>query len=93
MTEEYTALRSNNTWDLVPHPNGVDVVTGKWVYYHKFHSDSSLDHYKSHWVLYGFTQQPGVDFDETFSPVVKPTTVCIILFVGLSHNCPIINLM
>jgi hypothetical protein len=89
MIEEYTAIQANNTWDLVSCPRGVNVVTGKWVYRHKFHSDGSLDRYKARWVLRGFTQQPGVDFGEIFSTVVKPATIRTILSVGLSHNWPI----
>ncbi|WVZ51069.1 LOW QUALITY PROTEIN: hypothetical protein U9M48_002253 [Paspalum notatum var. saurae] len=49
----------------------VNVVTGKWLYKHKFHSDGMLAHHKARWVVCGFSQQPGVDCDETFSPVVK----------------------
>ena len=70
-----TALSDNHTWDLVPRPANANVVTGKWIFKHKFHADGSLDRYKARWVLRGFTQRPGVDYDETFSPVVKPATV------------------
>jgi len=66
MIEEFTALQQNHTWDLVPRPTGATVVTGKWVYRHKFASDGSLDRYKARWVVHGFTQRPGVDYDETF---------------------------
>jgi len=65
MEEEYGALLSNNTWDLVPRPLGANVVTGKWIFRHKFHADGSLDRYKARWVLRGFTQRSGVDYDET----------------------------
>jgi hypothetical protein len=70
--EEYGALMSNGTWELVPRPRGYNVVTGRWVFTHKFLSDGTFDRYKARWVLRGFTQRPGVDYDETFSPVVKP---------------------
>lgn len=89
MTEKSEALQVNNTWDLVPRPPGVNLVTGKWVFRHKFLPDGSLDRYKARWVLHGFTQRPGIDFDETFSPVVKPATICTVLTLALSRDWPI----
>jgi hypothetical protein len=71
MEDEYEALISNGTWELVPRPQGSNVVTSKWVFMHKLRADRTLDHYKVCWVLRGFTQHPGVDYDETFSLVVK----------------------
>jgi hypothetical protein len=62
MEEEYEALLSNRTWDLVPRPPGANVVTDKWIFKHKLKADGSLDRYKARWVLWGFTQRPGVDF-------------------------------
>jgi hypothetical protein len=62
------------------------VVTGKWLFRHKLTSDGSLDRYKVCWVLRGFTQRPGVDYDETFRLVVKFATVCAILSLALSQN-------
>jgi hypothetical protein len=55
------------------------MVTGKWLFRHKLTSDGSLDRYKVRWVLQGFTQCPGVDYDETFSPIVKFATVRVVL--------------
>jgi histone deacetylase 1/2 len=89
MQAEYDALIANDTWSLVPRPPGVNVVTGKWIYRHKLLVDGSHDRYKACWVLRGFTQRPGSDYDETFSPVVKPTTVRVVLFLALSQNWPI----
>jgi hypothetical protein len=83
MEEEYGALISNGTWELVPRPQGSNVVTGKWVFTQKLCADGTLDRYKARWVLQGFTQRPGVDYNETFSPVVKPVTVCTVLTTAL----------
>jgi hypothetical protein len=89
MQAEFDALIANDTWSLVPRPPGVNLVTGKWIFRHKLHADGSLDRYKAHWVLRGLTQHPGLDYDETFSPVVKPATVRVILSLALSQNWPI----
>jgi hypothetical protein len=86
MEEEYAALLANHTWDLVPCPPGTNVVTGKWLFRHKLTSDGSLDRYNACWVLRGFTQRPGVDYDETFSPVVKFATVRAVLSLALSRD-------
>jgi hypothetical protein len=92
MEEEYGALISNRTWELVPRPQGSKVVTGKWVFAHKLRTDRALDRYKAHWVLRGFTQRLEVDYDETFSPVVKPVTVRMVLATGVSCDWPIQHL-
>jgi hypothetical protein len=86
MEEEFAALIANNTWDLVPRPVGSNVVTGKWIFKHKFNSDDSLDRYKVRWVIRGFTQQPDVDYDETFSLMVKPATVRTMLSLAISRS-------
>ncbi|KAM3298360.1 hypothetical protein ACQJBY_040029 [Aegilops geniculata] len=86
MTDEYGALLANNTWDLVRPPANANIVSGKWVFRHKFKPDGGLDRYKARWVLRGFSQEHGIDFDETFSPVVKPATIRVILSVALSSN-------
>jgi len=74
--EENFALFSNNTWDLVPRPPGANVVTGKWIFRHKYLADGTLDRYKARWVLHGFTQRPGVDYDETFSLLSRQFSLC-----------------
>jgi hypothetical protein len=85
MEEEHAALLQNHTWDLVPRPPHANVVTGKWIFKHTFHVDGTLERYKARWVLRGFTQRPGVDFSETFSPMVKPATVRTVLSLALSR--------
>jgi hypothetical protein len=85
MLDEFNALIRNDTWSLVPRPAGVNLVTGKWIFRHKLHPDGTLAQYKARWVVRGFTQQPGVDYGETFSPVVKPATIR----VATTHSWPI----
>jgi hypothetical protein len=87
--DEYGALMSNGTWELVFRPRGSNVVTDKWIFTHKLRADGSFDRYKARWVLRGFTQRPGVDYDETFSPVVKPATVRTVLSIAVSRDWPI----
>jgi len=68
---------------------GANIVIGKWIFKHKFQADGSLERYKARWVLRDFSQRPGVDFSETFSPVVKPATVRTVLSLALSRQWPI----
>ncbi|GKF40279.1 ribonuclease H-like domain-containing protein, partial [Tanacetum coccineum] len=75
MYDEYNALVKNGTWLLVPRPAGVNMVRSMWL----FMLDGTLSRYKARLVANGSSQQLGVDFDETFSPVVKPTTIRTVL--------------
>jgi hypothetical protein len=68
---------------------GTNVVTGKWIWTHKRQADGTSERYKTRWVLRGFTQRPGVDYDETFSPVVKPATVRTVLSLALARSWPV----
>jgi hypothetical protein len=89
MQEEFDALTLNQTWQLVPPPPGANIVSGKWVFCHKYNPDGSLSRHKARWVVRGFSQQHGADFDETFSPVIKPATIRIVLSLATSHSWPI----
>ena len=64
-------------------------VTGKWIFKHKLQSDGFLEWYKACWVLRWFTQRPGVNYDETFSPMVKPATVHTVISLALSRSWPV----
>jgi hypothetical protein len=89
MRDEFQALKENQTWQLVPRLPGANVVSGKWVFHQKFHSDGSLSRYTACWVCRGFSQQHGHDYDENFSHVVKPSTICIFLSLAVTSSWPI----
>jgi hypothetical protein len=78
MREEYNALVDQNTWTLVPRLVGANVVTDKWIYRHKYQPDGSLARYKARWVVCGFSQPHGVDYEETLSPIIKPATILVV---------------
>jgi transposase InsO family protein len=89
MDEEFQALQKQGTWSLVPLPATKNVVGCKWVYKLKHNSDGSIARYKARLVAKGFHQQQGIDFDETFSPVIKPPTVRLILSLAISLQWPL----
>lgn len=86
MKEEYTALIRNKTCKLVQLPPNRRVIGCNWVFKVKHHSDGTVSIYKARLVAKDFHQQPRFDYNETFSPVVKPTTVRIILSLALAKG-------
>ena len=75
MKEELDALSKNHTWDLVTLPPRKSVVSCKWIYKIKTHSDGSIKRYKTRLVAKGFTQEYGIDYEETFAPVARISSV------------------
>ena len=79
MNEELTALHQNQTWILVPRTSDMHVIGSKWVLKTKLKPDGSLDRLKARVVAKGFHQIDGIDFTETFSLVVKPSTIRMVI--------------
>ena len=86
MDSEYNALMKNKTWHLVPPKYGDNVIDCKWVYKIKRKSDGSIDRYKARLAAKGFKQRFGIDYEDTFSPVVKAATIRLVLSVAVSNN-------
>jgi histone deacetylase 1/2 len=86
MEDEYAALQKNGTWHLVPYRPGMNLIDCKWVFKIKRKADGSIDRYKGRLAAKGFKQQYGIDYEDTFSPVVKITTVHLVLSLAVARG-------
>uniref|UniRef100_A0A2N9GIC3 Reverse transcriptase Ty1/copia-type domain-containing protein n=1 Tax=Fagus sylvatica TaxID=28930 RepID=A0A2N9GIC3_FAGSY len=86
MASEFEALQRQSTWSLVPSSPAQNVIGCRWFYKIKRNTDSSVSWYKARLVAKGFHQQAGVDYVETFSSVVKPPTIHIILSLAAQNR-------
>ena len=68
----------NDVWDIVPIPEGKLVVTFKWIYI-KHVADGNIEKYKSRFVAWGFSQKEGIDYEETFEPIARYTSIRSVL--------------
>jgi hypothetical protein len=79
MIEECQSIIKNDVWEIVPRPKRKDVVYSKWLFKIKHVVDGSIEKYKTRVVARGFSQKEGIDYEETFTPVSRYTSIRTII--------------
>jgi hypothetical protein len=83
MTEEYQSIIKNNVWEIVPRPKSKNVVSSRWLFKIKHVVDGSIEKYKKRFVPRGFSQKKGIDFEETFAPIARYTSIKTIIALAV----------
>lgn len=86
MQTEFDALLHDKTWTLYPCTTSKKVFRNKWVFKSKQKYNGYVDKYKARLVAKGFNQEDDSDFHKTFSPVIKPVTIILVLVIVVHYN-------
>ena len=76
----------NKTWHLVPSSSNKNLIDCKWVYRIKENADGTIDRYKARLVAKGYKKKYGIDYKDTFSPVVTASTIRVVLVISVSRG-------
>ncbi|XP_019239546.1 PREDICTED: uncharacterized protein LOC109219544 [Nicotiana attenuata] len=79
MKDELDQFERNKVWDLVPKPSNASIVGTKWVFRNKLNESAQVVHNKARLVAQGYSQQEGIDYDETFAPAARVESIQILL--------------
>lgn len=86
MQQEYLSQLQNNTWTLVKKPEDKKILSMKWVFRLKTDEDGNVERFKSRLCVKGCAQKFGVDYEETFAPVIKYFGIRLMLAMALNGN-------
>lgn len=86
MHEEYDALIKQGTWSLVPPQPHKNIASCKWIFKIKRNSDGTISRHKARLVARGFSQEEGIDYAKTFGPMVRHTTVRLVLALAAQYG-------
>jgi Reverse transcriptase (RNA-dependent DNA polymerase) len=89
---EIKAVIQNKTWDLVDFPPGKRAIPLKWVFRIKCDAKGNFEKYKARIVVKGYSQVAGLDFNETFAPVVRVDSVRVIFAIAAANNLYILHI-
>ena len=92
MKEELDALHKIGTWDLVDLPSEKTSIGCKWVYKIKTRSDGTVDRYKARLIARGFTQEYGIDYEETFAPMARLSSIMTLIVVSATRKWPLFQM-